>query len=241
MNDIKEKTIGEIVAEDYRTASVFESLGIDFCCKGNRTVQEACDQKSIPVEEVITKLLEATHTAPDSGLAFNSWELDALVDYIENKHHRYIERQTPVIKNYVDKLCKVHGTRHPDLYTITEAFHNSAGELAKHMKKEELILFPFIRQMVKAKETGQTVRASHFFTVNNPIKVLMQEHDEEGERFAKIAELCNHYTPPEDACNTYHVTYTLLKEFQDNLHLHIHLENNILFPKAIELEKLVSG
>ncbi len=156
-------------------------------------------------------------------------------------YHRYVEEKIQEIKSYLGKICKVHGNHHPELFEINELFHACAGELAMHMKKEELILFPFIRKMVKAKLQGTPLDASHFGTVENPINMMKHEHDAEGERFRKIFQLSNSYTPPQDACNTYKVTFALLKEFEEDLHLHIHLENNILFPKAVEMEKLLVG
>ncbi len=131
----------------------------------------------------------------------------------------------------------MHGGRHPELAEVAQLFNQTAGELTVHMKKEEFILFPFIRKMVTQKAAGEPLSAPPFGTVQNPIAMMHQEHDAEGERFQKIASLTNNYTVPADACNTYSVTFAMLKEFENDLHLHIHLENNILFPKAIEMEK----
>ena len=233
----KEKTIGDFVAEDYRTAAVFQSYGIDFCCKGGRTLQDACENKKVDVGILEAKLAAVMNEQAGSMPDFNSWPLDLLADYIQKKHHRYVEEKIPVLKQYLDKLCKVHGGNHPELLEISKEFNASAGELAMHMKKEELVLFPFIRQMVSGEISRQPVKAPHFGTVKNPIQMMLQEHDAEGERFRKISSLSDNYNPPADACATYKVAYSMLKEFEEDLHLHIHLENNILFPKAIELEK----
>ena len=230
------KTIGEMVADDFRTASVFSANKIDFCCKGNRTLDEVCSQKGLDVSTVLEQLEKATAT-DNTSIDFNTWELDLLIDYIEKKHHRYVEEKIQEIKPYLDKICKVHGEHHPELYEINQLFNDSAGELAMHMKKEELILFPAVRRMVKAQMQKTTPERPQFGSVNNPIKMMMHEHNNEGERFRKIEELSNKYNPPQDACNTYRVSFAMLKEFEDDLHLHIHLENNILFPKALELEK----
>ena len=156
-----------------------------------------------------------------------------MTDYIEKKHHRYVEDKTQEIKPYLDKICSVHGEHHPELFEIRDQFIASAGELAAHMKKEEFILFPFIRKLAKARQENMLIDAPSFGTVQNPIAMMHEEHNIEGDRFRKIEELSNHYTPPNDACNTYRVTLALLHEFEQDLHLHIHLENNILFPKAI--------
>jgi len=233
----EDQTIGELVAQDYRTASVFQSLGIDFCCKGNRTISEVCEDRGIDSTLLIENLEESITVQNDKSTDYKSWPIDLLTDYIEKKHHRYVEEKTLEIKPYLDKVCKVHGGRHPELFEINEQFIAAAGELAAHMKKEELILFPYIRKMAKAKLENSKLNAPQFGTVQNPIQMMMQEHTTEGDRFRKIEELSNNYNPPQDACNTYKVTFALLKEFEQDLHLHIHLENNILFPKAIELEK----
>lgn len=240
MNIQENQIIGELVAKDYRTASVFKKYGIDFCCQGNRTIDEACQKKNIDSKSVVNDLDAIIQAQGENTTDYKSWPLDLLADYIEKKHHRYVVEKTAEILPYLDKICRVHGDRHPELFEINEHFNKTAGELAMHMKKEELILFPFVRKLAQAKQEGSNVVAPPFGTVQNPIEAMMQEHTNEGDRFRKIEELSNNYTPPQDACNTYGVTLGLLKEFEQDLHLHIHLENNILFPKAIELEKELS-
>lgn len=234
------QNIGELVAQDYRAASVFKKYKIDFCCNGNRTISEACEKSKIDPLKILSDLDTATQTN-ESSIDFQSWPLDLLADYIEKKHHRYVEEKTSEIKPYLAKLCKVHGEHHPELFKIKKEFLEGAGALAAHMKKEELIIFPFIRKMVKSKNNKQSIEKPGFGTVQNPIAMMMDDHEAEGERYVRIAELSNDYTPPEDGCNTYRVTLALLKEFEDDLHMHIHLENNILFPKAIEMEKELSN
>ncbi|MCL1666769.1 iron-sulfur cluster repair di-iron protein [Elizabethkingia ursingii] len=228
--------IGAMVAEDFRTAAVFKKYGIDFCCKGGRTIADACEKKDIDEQ----KIYEEIENLPKSGGAnidFTSWPLDLLADYVEKTHHRYVEEKTPVLQVFLDKLCKVHGDRHPELFEIRELFDESAKDLAAHMKKEELILFPFVRNMIKAQQTGEALRQPHFGTVENPVNMMQHEHTVEGERFEKIATLTDGYTPPADACNTYKVAFAMLQDFENDLHTHIHLENNILFPKSVRLEK----
>lgn len=237
LNNNTQKQIGQFVAEDFRTAAIFSNYGIDFCCRGQRTVEEVCEKNSIDANELLDKLDAVINSKTDQSIDYKSWPLDLLVDYIEKKHHRYVEAKIPVLLQFLDKLCKVHGERHPELFEINELFTASAGELAAHMKKEELVLFPFVKKMISATLNTGVVEAPHFGTVENPIGMMMQEHDNEGVRFRKIAELSNNYNPPVDACNTYKVTFAMLDEFEKDLHLHIHLENNILFPKAIKLEQ----
>lgn len=235
--DIQENTIvGELVAKDYRTAAVFKKHGIDFCCNGNRTLNDA-SVKKVSVNELVTDLENVVKTTGESAIDFQSWPLDLLADYIEKTHHRFVEAKITEIKPYLSKIVKVHGQTHPELLKVQDLFLASAGELTAHMRKEELILFPFIRKMVQAKLQNESVLTPMFGTVQNPIEAMMREHTNEGERFAEISELTNMYAPPADACGTYKVTFALLKEFEDDLHKHIHLENNILFTKAIEMEK----
>lgn len=232
----KEKTIGELVAEDFRTAQVFRKYKIDFCCKGNRTIQEACENKHVLVEDVYRDL-ENINQGKSGDFNFNSWPLDLLAEYVEKTHHRYVEENSAVLLQYLNKLCKVHGDRHPELFEINELFIESAQDLGAHMKKEELMLFPFIKRMVAAKNKGEDLPKPHFGTVENPVAMMKHEHTVEGDRFVKIAELTNGYQFPDDACGTFQVTYKMLEDFEKDLHTHIHLENNILFPKAIALEK----
>lgn len=240
MNISKDNIIGAVVAEDYRTASIFEQSGIDFCCNGNRSIEAACQESKIEIKELLSCLQQTVDALPrkeDAVSDYKSWPIDLLADFIEKKHHRYASQQIPVIQSFLEKIVKVHGGRHPELAEIKTHFDACAGELTTHMKKEELMLFPFIRKMVQAISEGHKTLSAPFGTVQNPIRMMMHEHDQEGERFRKIKELSNRYTAPVDSCNTYRVAYATLQAFEDDLHLHIHLENNILFPKSIELEQ----
>lgn len=226
-----------MVVADYRTAQVFKNHKIDFCCKGNRSIAEASKDKNIDVNLLIAELEAATQVAQADSTDYKTWPLDLLADYIEKKHHRYVEEKMPILKQYLQRLCEVHGEQHPVLLEICEEFKLSSGELAVHMKREEFILFPYIRKMGKVKTSKAKMDVPNFGTVQNPVQMMMNEHTVEGDRFAKISELSNNYTIPADGCNTYRVAFALLNEFEQDLHLHIHLENNILFPGAILLEK----
>lgn len=231
-NDI----IGKVVAEDYRTASVFKKAGIDFCCRGNRSIDTVVEDKN-KMEKLLQELNEVVKQRSQDQIDFQTWPLDLLADYIEKTHHRYVESKIQEIKPFLNKIAKVHGNNHPELIDIEMEFLNSAGELSMHMKKEELVLFPFIRKMVANQNRPGSLEKPHFGSVENPVEMMKEEHDAEGERYRRIAKLSNDFNPPEDACNTYRVTYSMLKEFEENLHQHIHLENNILFPKSLKLEE----
>ena len=228
--------IGDLVASDFRSAAIFKKHGIDFCCKGGRTIEQACAPKKINPELIYNDIQNLPKGGGDN-IDFTSWPLDLLADYVERIHHRYCEEKTPILQAFLDKLCKVHGPAHPELFEVRDLFNASAQDLGAHLKKEELVLFPFIKQMVKAKQTGEALRVPHFGSVENPVAMMKHEHTIEGERFRKMAEITDEFTPPAGACNTYRVAYAMLAEFEDDLHRHIHIENNILFPKAISLEK----
>lgn len=234
--NLKTDFIGDIVAQDFRAAAIFKKNGIDFCCKGGRTIDEACENKNLNTQQIYSDI-EALSSNEGGSIDFNSWLLDLLVDYVEKTHHRYVEEKTPILQAFLDKLCKVHGAGHPKLFEVKALFDGSAHDLSAHMKKEELILFPFIKQMVKTKIAGEALATPAFGTVENPVNMMKHEHTAEGERLRSIAALTNEYTPPADGCNTFRVTYAMLEDFENDLHMHIHLENNILFPKAIDLEQ----
>jgi regulator of cell morphogenesis and NO signaling len=236
MKTAYKQTIGDYVVNDFRTAALFSKYGIDFCCKGNRTLAEACEKKAIDADVLENEINAILQSTVDQIIDFRSWPLDLLIDYILKTHHRYIEEKSAVLYQFLDKLCKVHGGRHPELFEINKLFTAGARELANHMIKEEMVLFPFIVDMVNAQRTNQTIAAPHFGTVYNPIAMMQEEHSIEGERFAKIADLTTSYIPPTDACETYKVTFSMLQAFEADLHKHIHLENNILFPAAKKLE-----
>lgn len=230
-------TVGSFVANDFRAATVFQKYGIDFCCKGGKTITEVCKQKNIDSEQLLLELNEVVTLPSKDQADYQAWPLDFLADYIVKKHHSYVEHSISALKPFLEKLCNVHGSNHPELFEISKEFIASAGELAVHMKKEEMILFPFIRRMVAAKNNGSQLETPGFGNVENPINMMRHEHDVEGERFRRIAQLTGNYTVPADGCTTYRVAFSLLKDFEEDLHLHIHLENNILFPKALEMEQ----
>ncbi len=233
----KESKIGEIVAQNYRAARIFENFGLDFCCGGKKTISEACEKKGLNAEEVVTELSSIKENGNGKTIDYKSWEPDFLVDYIINTHHFYLMNALPNIFAHSQKVASVHGENHPEVISIADLFSNLKEELDAHMQKEEKMLFPYIKYIVNIKRNKTEMQFPPFGTVNNPIKMMENEHENAGNILAYINKLSNSYTPPEDACTTFKVLYNELKEFEDDLHVHIHLENNILFPKASELEK----
>jgi len=229
MNITSEK-VSKIVAQNYKTASVFTEYGIDFCCNGGIPLEDACERKNLDLEEVLRKI-ELALSEPDS-IDFDTMELRELVDYIVGTHHAYINRAAPEISKYLDKVCNVHGSWHPDICKVKELFEESRSDLADHMRKEELNLFPFVKALGDSELKGQQLPKSFTDHIDTPIEMLRAEHEQEGDRFRKIASLTNNYSHPKGACQTFQVAYAMLQDFESDLHKHVHLENNILFPKA---------
>ncbi len=236
----KNSNIGQIVAENYKAAAVFKRYGIDFCCNGNRTIERAAGKKEGGPDQLIRELEEALAEKNNGGIDFKTFPLDLLADYIEKTHHRYVEQKIGEITPFLRKIVQVHGMNHPELMEIERLFLASAGDLSAHMKREELMLFPYIRSLVTTQLGGGSRPEHPIGTAAAYIAEMEKDHDAEGERFRAISALTGQYIPPADACTTYRVTFSMLEEFEEDLHRHIHLENNILFPKAVALEEQLS-
>ena len=233
MENLAQTKVGQIVAQNFRTARVLTEHGIDFCCQGGISLQEACQRHKISLE-TLTAELEAAGQLPDNR-DYQSLSATELIHEIVDVHHRYVRTTLPALKTYLEKLAKVHGERHPELHEIKQQFSEAAEALTAHLQKEELILFPYILAMEEATEKGYPLSRPHFGDIDNPIRMMEEEHDTEGERFRQIATFSDNYTCPPDGCQTYRVAYALLQEFEADLHEHIHLENNLLFPRAQRL------
>lgn len=236
LSDQDGPTLGEIAAKDLRKAEVFKKYGLDFCCGGKKTVKEACAEKGIDVALVEKDLQESDKIQSSSQrpLPFNDWSLDFLADYIVNTHHSYVKKVMPDLKAYAAKVAKVHGDHHPELYKINELVQETMDEMAEHTIKEESVMFPYIKRLVV--ENG-SASSDQWDTFQQPVKLLIEEHELVGANMEKIRELSSNYTVPEDGCASYSFLFKSLNEFEEDLHIHIHLENNILFPKAIKREK----
>lgn len=228
MKNISQKPVGEIVAEDYRTAQVLRSFGLDFCCGGGKTLEKACISKKIKIDQVINEL-ESLKSASGTEHNYNEWALDFLADYIVNNHHSFVRKMLPELAFYADKVSRVHGDRDPELNEIKELVYVLRQEMMAHLQKEEEELFPQIKELVRENKTGSVKAAI--------VEALEDEHDSAGEIMAQIEALTNGFNPPSNACSSYRVLFQNLQGFQDDLHKHVHLENNILFPKALDLEK----
>lgn len=233
MKDLQSAKIGDLVAEDYRKATVFKKFGLDFCCGGGHTITEACRRHGLDEQEVIDALIALERQGGESASEEQTWSLTRLADHIEETHHHYVRERIPVISEFSQKVARVHGNANPETIEIARLFDELARELSMHMRKEELLLFPYIRNL----EAGTGFESPAFGTVANPIRMMEHEHDVAGNLCKDISRLSGGYEPPAHACNTYRVLYAMLDEFEQDLHRHVHLENNVLFPKALKLEQ----
>ncbi len=232
-----EETIGDMVTKDYRRAQVFKNFGIDFCCGGKKTIVQACENKGINPEEVRQALHTISSDIPSSENDYMKWDMAFLADFIVNTHHQYIRDNTAFINELAVKVAKVHGSSHLELIKVAALFAEIADDLLLHIVKEERVLFPFIKELASVTKTGSVMTESSFGNVSNPIQMMEAEHEQAGEILAQIRLLTNNFNLPEDACASYTILFKKLAEYEEDLHRHVHLENNILFPKAILAEK----
>lgn len=234
------RTLGEIVTSDFRSAGIFESHGLDFCCGGKQTLGDACAAKNLNPDVVIGALRGLDAEVAERG-DLSALEADALADYIVERHHAYVASAMPRIDAWAKKVASAHGARHPETLRIAEVFAAVRAELEQHMFKEEQILFPYVRQIASAARNTDGPAPSRFGTVRNPITMMETEHENAGRDLAELRRLSDDYTLPADACATFTALYQELIAFEHDLHMHIHLENNLLFPKAIALEERGNG
>jgi len=231
---LSDKTIGEIVADDYRTARVFEKYGIDFCCGGKVALAATCREKGINLAAIAGELDAAKSTPVARSQNYASWALPFLIDYIINIHHAYIKENTSQIAAYTRKIVDVHGANHAELIEIATIFDKIAIDLTAHLRDEEDGFFPAIQRAYAKRNAESSVDSKDIEIIKVSLEKLSREHEEVGNAIHTIRYLAKEYAIPADVCNTFVLTYRKLKEFEDDLHTHVHLENNILFPKAAQ-------
>lgn len=231
------ETIGEITAADFRKAEVFKKFGIDFCCGGKKTIDQVCKEKGINAALLRTELEAGPESSDVASLQYQDLTTEDLIKHIVEKHHAYVTKQLPLITELAFKVERAHAEFHPELIQIRHLMHLLSEELSAHLQKEERVLFPYINRLVICKAEGRKPEIPGFDTVERPINMMEMEHESAGELLEEIKSLSAQYNLPADACNSYRLLFELLQAFEADLHVHIHLENNILFPRAITLEK----
>jgi regulator of cell morphogenesis and NO signaling len=233
------KTVRDVAVEFPGATRIFEKLGIDYCCGGNKSLEQACAASSLSLDEVLDSLELAEETARAARKDRN-WLVEPLanlVAHINSTHHKYSREEIARLGPLFAKVCSVHGKNHPELQSVRAVFSGLAQELSTHMMKEEMVLFPYIVRMEEAVIQEEPVLPPPFGTVENPVAMMMHEHDSAGDALRTMRQSSAGYTPPGDACISFQTLYKALADFEIDLHQHIHLENNILFPRAIEMEK----
>ena len=233
MNVLASKTLAQIVTNNHKAASIFEKHHLDFCCKGKRTLEQACSESDIKIEEVIEQLEKVGETN-GSKTNYNELSLAQLSEHIVSTHHNYVKNEMPALLGYLQKVASKHGDRHPEMNKVFQIFGAVKEEMEFHMQKEEMVLFPRIKDIENQIQEGKKVVISSSY-LQSPINMMEQEHDHAGSMLAEIRNLTNNYTPPADACTTYQLSFASLQAFELDLHHHVHLENNILFPKALKM------
>jgi regulator of cell morphogenesis and NO signaling len=234
-----DKTVREYALEMPNATRVFEKLKIDYCCGGNRLIGDACAAAGVGLEE-LSSLLEQANNAPHASAqpVAQTGTLAELIDYIIDKHHVFIREEMDRINALLEKVCSKHGENHSEVMSVRALFHNLCDDLKPHMYKEEAVLFPYIKALEQAISRQTAMPFAPFGTVNNPVRMMMSEHDTAGERLRELRATTVDYAAPPDACMSYRALYAALEGFERDLHQHIHLENNILFPRAVEMESM---
>ncbi len=230
------KTVREIALEQPTSVRVFERLGIDYCCGGRKPLTEACSEHNLEVAAVVNALESAANGAAPSGPDWAKASLGKMIEHIVATHHEYIRTELPRLEMLADKVVRRHGDTQAHLPALQNVVAQLGEELIHHLGKEEHVLFPYITKLEAAVNSGSELPQGCFGSVSNPIAMMTREHDDAGQALAEIERLTNNFTTPVGACPTYMAFYAALKEFEQDLHQHIHLENNILFPRAVELE-----
>ncbi|MGB9454566.1 MAG: iron-sulfur cluster repair di-iron protein [Bryobacteraceae bacterium] len=239
MSVTTEKTVRELALGNPTATRVFEKLGIDYCCGGGQTLEQACQAANVSISQVAESLAAASQaastSAPDQD--WQSEPLSELLAHIQSTHHVYTREEIARLGPLFDKVCSVHGKNHPELLRLREVFRGLAEELTTHLMKEEMVLFPYIVRMEEAVVAQEPVLPPPFGSVRNPVAMMMSEHDGAGSALRNMRQISNGYTAPPDACVSFQTLYQALAAFEADLHQHIHLENNVLFPRAIEMEQ----
>ena len=241
--ELTNKTIREIACEMPVTTKVFEELKIDYCCGGNKKFEEACDNANVApedVEEKISTMLQNLEEVPKNEFG-EEVSPAKLIEFIVEKHHKFTRDEIVRLTPLMDKVTRKHGELHSELLEVYRAFSGLCEDLMPHMHKEEMVLFPHIKNLQVAEITNQSFPAPPFGTVKNPIQMMNMEHDAAGDFLREIRKCSNDFTLPEGACPSYKALYFGLEELEKDLHRHIHLENNLLFPLAIKMEEKSSG
>jgi regulator of cell morphogenesis and NO signaling len=235
-------TVREVALQVPESTRLFENLKIDYCCGGNKPLTEACESAGLQVVDVIAMVgaLSKPNTSEKDTIDFQKLSLSELITHILETHHVFTKSEMDRLAALVEKVIGAHGSRHPELSKVGDLFQQLCADLKPHMFKEEQVLFPYITKLELAASQNAPSPFAPFGTVGNPIRMMMKEHDTAGDILRELRTVTSDYKVPSDACISYQTLYQALEGFERDLHQHIHLENNILFPRAVESERTES-
>jgi regulator of cell morphogenesis and NO signaling len=239
MNFSSETKVKDIALSSPAARQVLENAGVDYCCGGGKSVHEACLQANVPAEEILKRLHENSKGAGPEEITWSSKPLAELTQHIHERHHRYVRETIARVRPLLEKVKTRHGENHCEIAAIEGLFLEVSQEMIMHMQKEEQILFPYIDAIERSANGNVSLERPFFQTVQNPIHAMMKDHDSAGDLVKQIRKASSQYTAPADACASYKALYQELHDFEADLHQHVHLENNILFPRAAEMEAAV--
>lgn len=239
--DERAASVGDIAASDLRKADVFRKYGIDFCCDGKKSLQEACAQAGVEVQTLTQELEQLGQPTTSADKDYNHWDLDFLADYIVQVHHKFVMSSIPALTELSEKVTHRHGSVHPELLELKRHVVALLTEMRSHQIKEERVLFPFIKQLAQCLRENKKAGDPPFGTVESPVQMMIDDHAAAAAHVREIARLTSAYQVPQDGCDSYKLYYAKLQAFNTDLELHLHLENNILFPKSVELERELIG
>jgi regulator of cell morphogenesis and NO signaling len=239
MNFSTETRVNEIALSNPGARRVLEDAGVDYCCGGGKSLHDACLHAGVTAEEILKRLRQNGELAGPEDRAWTTAPLADLTRHIRERHHQYVRDSITRLRALLAKVKEKHGQKHREIEEVEKLFGDVSSEMTAHTQKEELILFPYIDALERSASGNGALEPPFFQTVRNPIHAMMKEHDSAGELVRQIRKASNEYKPPADACTSYQAAYQGLRQFEEDLHLHVHLENNILFPRAVELEAAV--
>lgn len=234
---IKNRTLTDILTEDYRRARVFRNNDIDFCCGGNRVLKEVCDEHNLNMESVVRQLIDVTDDEDTSHETFEEMNTIELIDRVQEQHHNFTEDAIARISGYLDKVRRVHGKNHPEIIELAEIWVEMGPEMLQHMQREDRVLFPYAKNLFRDDRNPEDLEPPQDRTAEELIESMEGEHDETGDRLYTIKDLTDDFTPPDDACSTFRALYSDLEEFVDVTMEHVFIENSILFPRIISREE----
>ena len=233
--NLEKMTVSDIVSENYNAATIFKQYGLDFCCGGGITLKKACQDRNLDYDNILNQLQQLFNHKANGNFNYHAWEADYLIDYIIESHHQFVRNKTEELTPYLNKIARVHGQSNPNNVELLHKFNDLTAELLQHMEAEETVVFPLIKKIYQKRKVGKSVTPEEMDQLQNQLDLMIDDHNNAGLLMSQIRELTQNYSTHPDACTTYKMVFANLEAFEEDLHKHVHLENNILFKKASDM------